>query len=131
MKLKELIQALQAFPAESMDKYVFVQAEGSNHSHLGFLDTVYVISQNQYGDDGTVGMINQDRYNELEDGEPNEFFSVKKDFDLMYPANTVFIRSDIRPHETEPEPAPELTKEELMLGAIREGNIPHLRIERE
>lgn len=135
MTVKELIQTLQSLPAESMDKEVMVQAESMNNSHLGFLDSVYCVLQDQYGDDGTVGMINQDKYNELPDGESNDLYSVKKDFDLMYPANTVFILSDIQRLETdqepEPEPEPTPTKEDLILGSIREGNIPHLRVERE
>ena len=124
MTVNELITTLQSLPEEAKNNHVMVQTESAGNTFTAPLTQVYSVLQNQYISD--LGIINQDAFDKVPDHQPNDLYSVKQDYELYCPSHTTFIYSEIIPEE-KPEP----TKQDLIIDTIREGNIPHLRVERD
>lgn len=126
MTVAQLIKMLQSIPVEAQNNEILVQTEAKGNGFTAPLTQVYCVQQTQYVSEFGGDIINQESYDMLADEPVNDWYPVRKDYNLMCLANTVFIYSEIVPEE-QPEP----TKADLVRGSIVEGDIPHLRLERE
>ena len=126
----ELLNMLQTLPKEAMNTPIIVQAQSPLYTHAADINVVYCVLQNQYMSKHDSSLINQDTYDNLQDIEPNDFCQVKRDYELAYPRHTLFILSEVEQMKEEIKPEPP-SKGDLIRGAIAEGNIPHLRVEKE